>query len=47
MKTLNNDEIQDLKFMIKNVSDDKIIDNYVMELVYGNKEFNNFGTYYL
>ncbi len=45
LKTLNEAELNDLKSKISSESDSKIIQEYIIQLVYGVKEFDNFGNY--
>ena len=45
LKTLTKDEIDNLVNRLKNEHNSKSIEDYVIELVYGVKEFDNFGRY--
>ena len=45
LKTLTKNEINDLKYKIENEPNSEAIKDYIIELVYGVKEFDNFGNY--
>lgn len=45
LKTLSKDELNNLKSKINNESDNEIIKDYIIKLVYGVKKFDNFGGY--
>ncbi len=45
LKTLNKVELNDLKSKLNSESYSKIIQEYIIQLVYGVKEFDNFGNY--
>ncbi len=45
LKTLNKDELNDLKSKINSESNSEIIEDYIIQLVYGVEEFDNMGGY--
>ena len=45
LKTLNKDELNDLKSKINSESNNEILQEYIIQLVYGVREFDNFGNY--
>lgn len=45
LKTLTKTEINNLVNRVKNESNSKSVEDYVIELVYGVREFDNFGGY--
>ena len=45
LKTLSKDELDNLKSKINNESDNEIIKDYIIQLVYSVKKFDNFGRY--
>lgn len=45
LKTLNKDELNNLKSKINSESDNEIIKDYIIQLVYGVKKFDDFGGY--
>lgn len=45
LKTINNNELKDIKSMLENKSNDEEIRNYIIQLVYGVKKFDNYGNY--
>ena len=45
LKTLDKDELNNLKSKINSESDNEIIKDYIIQLVYGVKKFDDFGGY--
>lgn len=45
LKTLSKKELNNLKSKINNESDNEIIEDYIIQLIYGVKKFDNLGGY--